>query len=343
MIKNYLIPIFTISILFAEVCDLNDDGSQNIIDIIIMIENILGDQENVCDINNDGQYNIIDIVQLVDVIINGFAIEFVSIDDGVYYEAGSNESNFVESFEIGKYEITNQQYLVYLNNALESGGVWEGDCIESIGNNCINGYYFSNNEIYEKTFFILDDPRDYEIDEYFYGRFEYTDGEYVINNIDYLDHPVVFVSWYGANHFALYNGYSLPTFDQWMRAGRGTTYSWWPWTTGGSDNYLKMNTLNSDFNLPDGFVIPFPDGTTPVGFFNGINYGTLDGISSMGCYDIIGNVWEWIIEPVDYNNKLRSSVGGGWDWDASNSKLVWVNSIRSPNATWSTGFRVVKN
>ena len=50
----------------------------------------------------------------------------------------------------------------------------------------------------------------------FTERFEYTDGEYVINNIDYLDHPVVFVSWYGANHFALYNGYSLPTFDQWI-------------------------------------------------------------------------------------------------------------------------------
>ena len=107
MIKNYLISIFTISILFAEVCDLNDDGSQNIIDIIIMIENILGDQENVCDINNDGQYNIIDIVQLVDVIINGFAIEFVSIDDGVYYEAGSNESNFVEC----KNQFTLNQFL----------------------------------------------------------------------------------------------------------------------------------------------------------------------------------------------------------------------------------------
>ena len=343
MIKKIFIYIFSVSFLFSEVCDLNNDGNQNIIDIIIMIENILGDQENVCDVNNDGDYNIIDIVQLVSIIINGFSVDFVTIPEGVYYAPGSNENIFVESYEIGKYEVTNQQYLVYLNNAISSGSVWEGDCIENIGDNCINGFYFSNNAILEKTFFVLDDPRDYEIDEYYYGRFELIDGQYVINDILYLDHPVVFVSWYGANHFAEYSGFRLPTYDEWGRSGRGTTYSWWPWSTGGGDNYLKLNSLNSDFNLPDDFVMPFPDGTTPVGYYNGINLGTLDGISSMGCYDIIGNVWEWIADPVIFNNELRMLVGGGWDWDDSNSKLVWTKSINNPGATWSTGFRVVKN
>ena len=33
-----------------------------------------------------------------------------------------------------------------MNNAISSGAVWEGDCIENIGDNCINGFYFSNNE-----------------------------------------------------------------------------------------------------------------------------------------------------------------------------------------------------
>tara|TARA_Y100001968_G_scaffold140611_1_gene128638 strand:- start:276 stop:1304 length:1029 start_codon:yes stop_codon:yes gene_type:complete len=342
MIKKIFIVIFSFSFLLSEVCDLNDDGNQNIIDIIIMIDHILGNQDNACDINNDGVYNIIDIVQLISIIINGFTMDFVTIPEGVYYAPGSNQNNFVDSYEIGKYEVTNQQYLIYLNNAISSGAVWEGDCIESSGNSCINGFYFFDNEMYEKTFFILDNPRDYEIDEYYFGRFEYINEEFVINNIDYLDHPVVFVSWYGANHFAQYNGYRLPTYDEWIRAGRGTTYSWWPWTTGGSDNYLKLNSLNSDYNLPDDFIMPFPDGTTPVGYYNGINIGTLDGISSMGCYDIIGNVWEWISNPIVYNDDLRTSVGGGWDWDENNSRLVWVQSITKPRATWSTGFRVAK-
>ena len=342
MIKKIFILIFSFSFLLSEVCDLNDDGNQNIIDIIIMIDHILGNQDNACDVNDDGEYNIIDIVQLVSIIINGFTVDFVLIPEGIYYAPGSNENNFVESFEIGKYEITNQQYLVYLNNAVSSGAVWEGDCIDSFGHSCINGFYFSENEMFEKTFFVLDDPREYEIDQYFYGRFDFVNGEYVIDDIDYLNHPVVFVSWYGANHFAQYNGYSLPTYDQWMRAGRGTSYSWWPWTTGGSDNYLKLNSLNTDYNFPNDFVMPFPDGTTPVGYYNGINIGTLDGISSMGCYDIIGNVWEWVSNPIVYNNEFRMSVGGGWDWDENNSKLVWVHSIRNPRATWSTGFRVVK-
>ena len=58
---------------------------------------------------------------------------------------------------------------------------------------------------------------------------------------------------------------------------------------------------------------------------------------------MIGNVWEWIADPVIFNNELRMLVGGGWDWDDSNSKLVWTKSINNPGATWSTGFRVVKN
>ena len=109
---------------------MNDDGDQNIIDIIILVNQILGNQENVCDLNNDGQYNIIDVVQLVNIILNGFAMEFITIPEGYYHIPGSNEMvNINYSFQIGKYEVTNQQYLIYLNNAISSGDVWEGDCI----------------------------------------------------------------------------------------------------------------------------------------------------------------------------------------------------------------------
>ena len=60
----------------------------------------------------------------------------------------------LNGFWIGKFEVTNQQYLIYLNNALSTGAVWEGECIDNIGNSCINGLYFSDYEMLEKTFFI---------------------------------------------------------------------------------------------------------------------------------------------------------------------------------------------
>ncbi len=52
--------------------DCNADGTQNVIDIIIMINNcILGEDENCeCgDMNQDGIVNILDIVQLVNLIL----------------------------------------------------------------------------------------------------------------------------------------------------------------------------------------------------------------------------------------------------------------------------------
>ena len=53
--------------------DCNEDGTQNVIDVIIMINNcILGDDEN-CDcgdLNQDGIVNILDIVNLVNIILS---------------------------------------------------------------------------------------------------------------------------------------------------------------------------------------------------------------------------------------------------------------------------------
>ena len=150
MMKYLYIILFSVSFLFSDVCDINEDGSQNIVDLVIMINGILNENiEDVCDINNDNEYNIIDVVQLVNIILNGFNMDFVTIPEGVYYAPGSNESQFVESYEIGKYEVTNQQYLVYLNNAISNGNIWISDCIDSFGNNCINGFHSSDEGMLE--------------------------------------------------------------------------------------------------------------------------------------------------------------------------------------------------
>ena len=70
-----------------------------------------------CDANGDGELNVVDIVQLINTILYGFNIEFINIEEGPYRVPGSNEIlNLDYNYRIGKYEITNQQYLSYLTD-----------------------------------------------------------------------------------------------------------------------------------------------------------------------------------------------------------------------------------
>ena len=127
-----------------------------------------------------------------------------------------------------------------------------------------------------------------------------------------------------------------------MRASRGETVWNWPWGNDGTNTYLRVNTLNNDYFVPDSFQHFWPDGTNPVGFYNGEN-GTIQNMSSMGCYDMIGNVWEWLNDPIVFNNELRYAMGASWDWEGSNSGLKWTHSIINTQPNWSTGFRIVKD
>ena len=342
MKKYLLIIILLITIAPAVVCDLNNDDELNIIDIVIMVNSILTNGDNFCDMNGDNELDIIDIVQSVNAILLGFNMEFITIPGGDYYLPGNDEQYSVDySYQIGKYEVTNQQYLSYLNNAISSGDIWIGNCIQNIGDSCVNGNYDFTGETIEKSYFVLGDPRQYEIVNYQYGIINWVDGEFQINDDLYLDHPVIFVSWFGAGHFAQFNGYRLPTYDEWIRAARAETTWKWPWGNNGSNMFLRINTINSQFG-GDVFQHPWPDGTTPVGLYNGEN-GTLDNASTFGLYDLLGNTWEWISDPILYNNELRKSLGGSWDGELSKSKLKWVVRFSEGHPTWSTGFRVVKD
>jgi len=52
--------------------DINEDGIINILDIVLIVNMILGDDvyNNLADLNSDGIINILDIVQLVNIILN---------------------------------------------------------------------------------------------------------------------------------------------------------------------------------------------------------------------------------------------------------------------------------
>ena len=55
-----------------DLCDLNNDGSFNILDIIITLTTILSTQYDECaDLNNDSLLNILDIIIMINVILDG--------------------------------------------------------------------------------------------------------------------------------------------------------------------------------------------------------------------------------------------------------------------------------
>jgi hypothetical protein len=61
---------FVCSVEDSVLGDLNDDGTLNVQDIIIMINIILGDEYNeAADLSGDGIINILDVIQLVNLIL----------------------------------------------------------------------------------------------------------------------------------------------------------------------------------------------------------------------------------------------------------------------------------
>ena len=93
--------------------------------------------------------------------------------------------------------------------------------------------------------------------------------------------PCDSVNWYEATAFCRWLSsklgveVSLPTEEQWEKAARGTDGRIYPW--GNEWDSSKANTGSNDKY----------DGSSPVDAFP-------EGRSPYGCYDMAGNLWEWV-------------------------------------------------
>jgi len=100
---------------------------------------------------------------------------------------------------------------------------------------------------------------------------------------DSLDrHPVCGVSWYEAEAYSNFVGKRIPTEAEWEKAAcwnpKTQQKQIYPWGKEPPQPHLcnHNRSLNSPFNPP----------TTPVDAYP-------QGISPYGCYDMMGNAWEW--------------------------------------------------
>jgi formylglycine-generating enzyme required for sulfatase activity len=236
----------------------------------------------------------------------------------------------LDSFALGKYEITNAQYCTFLNMTYPTQLKIVGDMVYA-SSDISSSYPFCDTSTSSGS------------------QIAFMSNTFSVRNKgtrDMSNDPMVCVSWYGAVAYCNWrsqqegkqlcynlsswtcdftkNGYRLPTEAEWEYATRDElTDKRFPWDdmiTHSQANYFSNSTYPYDISPTPGYHPSWNDGitpyTSPVGSFSANGYGLSD---------MAGNVWEWCN---DWFGKYDSSTqtnpigpvlgglrvirGGGW-------------------------------
>ncbi|KPK72762.1 MAG: hypothetical protein AMJ79_15515 [Phycisphaerae bacterium SM23_30] len=336
------------------------------------------------DINLDGKVNLLDWVILAKFWLqlkppissepNMVLIPAGEFAMGDHFDEGFGDNRelpvhdvYVDSFLMSRFQVTNHQYCLFLNDALTQ------DQIE-INNGVvyrINGgeSYFSTNQA-DST-----------------SGIDFDSGVFTV--LDRVRHPVVCVSWYGAAAYCNWlsqqhgyqtcydlssgmcdfsrGGYRLPTEAEWEYAARGGLAGQrYPWGETILANQANYGSSGDPYEAGD------QPWTTPVGFFDGsfhqksdfnwpgaaASYQTANGANGFGLYDMAGNVWEWCNDwyaalyytTSPYDNPRGSDTGservlrgGKWSNQILNCRVSTRNNVNPSVDNFYLGFRVVRN
>ncbi|MFC1671239.1 formylglycine-generating enzyme family protein [Spirochaetota bacterium] len=256
---------------------------------------------------------------------------WVRVKAGKYY-SGLNEKEKVlkYDYEIMVTEVTYGQYVKYLNTALKAGKI-------KIKDGQIYGFYRGDKFHKGKH----EKPVEKGMQKYYSlnglkSRIKFVNGKFkVIKGYELF--PAAYVTWFGADAYAKFHKWRLPSRMEWEKAARGTDKRSYPFKEEPTPKRANYFGSKDPFDKASG--------TTPVGFYNGKNHGgfqTIDSPGPYGCYDMAGNVAEWLGN-VTKGTHLRLIYGGSMMEREYNLRLYTENSGMPDYASFQVGFRCVRN
>ncbi len=248
-------------------------------------------------------------------------IEMVEVDCELFgFPLGDPNVNvFLDNFSMSKHEITNAQYIYFLND---------------IGCNA-NGSF--NDPEFGTVEYIDMDDSDCAIDHngtaFYFGASTYAPTETC---------PAIEITWYGANAFCLWAGGRLPTEAEWEVAARGGKQAWY---NGASyfDQWAGTDIENQLINYA-WYSANSSSKTHPVG---------TKIANEIGLCDMSGNVWEWCGDwwgntfPTGSNNptgpisgSYRLIRGGSWGNSATGCRVSYRYGYSPTGSDYGVGFRL---
>jgi len=218
------------------------------------------------------------------------------------------------SGQMSKYETTNAQCCQFLNAALATGDITvSGDYVYGAsGSN--SGADYVGQVYYDLA------GAGFSYDNATNGgatRINYSGGVFTVDS-GFENHPVTYVSWYGATALCNYYGYRLPTEWEWQAVA---DYD-------GSFTYGCGTSINN--SIANYYGSTHPDGTTVVGTFGTYGYGLCD---------MAGNVYEWTST---VNSSSRVIRGGSWFYTGDYCPVSYGPSNSASTVDFNLGFRVCR-
>lgn len=173
----------------------------------------------------------------------------------------------VSAFEMSQFEITNAQYVEYLNDALANSEI-------TVSNGIVTGNKGPYSNFTYLAFHTCPEFPDVYLE---YVPSELPGGYEFMVRSGFRDHPVVRLNWYGAAAFCNHYGLRLPTEAEWEYACRGGQQLEYG-TSDGSISHTVANFFGTGDR--DTFWT-----LAPVGSFDP---------NPFGLYDICGNAGEYV-------------------------------------------------